>query len=48
GTRVIGFSTDGDSRYLKAMRLCSGFFAKLPNLNLFKNSDPFAIKIPEH
>jgi hypothetical protein len=48
GTRVIGFSTDGDSRYLKAMRLCSGFFAKLPNLNLFKNNDPFAIKIPEH
>ena len=48
GTRVLGFSTDGDSRYLKAMRLCSQFFAELPNLNLLKNSDQYDIRIPEH
>jgi hypothetical protein len=46
GVRVIGFSTDGDSRYLRAMRLCSRFFAELPNLNLFKNHDEFSINIP--
>jgi hypothetical protein len=47
GVRVVGFSTDGDSRYLKAMRLCSHFFAQLPNFNFFKNNDQFNIKIPE-
>ncbi|CAF3288524.1 unnamed protein product [Rotaria sp. Silwood2] len=47
GLRVIGFSTDGDSRYLRAMGLCSRFFAELPNLNLFKHNDPFDIKIPK-
>ncbi|CAF4993608.1 unnamed protein product [Rotaria sp. Silwood1] len=46
GVRVIGFSTDGDSRYLRAMRLCSRFFAELPNLTLFKNHDEFSINIP--
>jgi hypothetical protein len=48
GVRVIGFSTDGDSRYLRAMRLCSRFFAELPNLNLFKNHDEFSINLPRH
>ncbi|CAF3298097.1 unnamed protein product [Rotaria sp. Silwood2] len=47
GVRVIGFSTDGDARYLRAMRLCSRFFAELPNLNLFKHNDNFHIKIPD-
>ncbi|CAF1921905.1 unnamed protein product [Rotaria magnacalcarata] len=47
GLRVIGFSTDGDSRYLRAMRLCSRFFAELPNLNLFKYNDQLDIKIPD-
>ncbi|CAF3331070.1 unnamed protein product [Rotaria socialis] len=47
GVRVIGFSTDGDSRYLRAMRLCSRFFAELPNLNLFKYNDQLDIKIPQ-
>jgi len=28
GVRVIAFSTDGDPHYLKAMRLCSRFFAE--------------------
>ena len=27
------------------MRLCSRFFAELPNLNLFKNHDEFSINI---
>ncbi|CAF3090950.1 unnamed protein product [Rotaria sp. Silwood2] len=35
GLRVIGFSTDGDSRYLRAMRLNYRFFGELPSLNLF-------------
>ncbi|CAF3247872.1 unnamed protein product [Rotaria sp. Silwood2] len=47
GVHVIGFSTDGDPRYLRAMRLCSRFFAELPNLNLLKYNDNFHIKIPE-
>ncbi|UJR06730.1 hypothetical protein I4U23_011019 [Adineta vaga] len=45
--RVIGFSTDADPRYLRAMRLCSRFFAELPNLNLFKHKDNFHLKIPD-
>ena len=48
GVCVIGFSTDADGRYLRAMRLCSRLFAELPNLNLFKYNDPFDIKIPKH
>jgi hypothetical protein len=44
---VIGFSTDADSRFLRAMRLCSRFFATLPNFNIFKYSDIFHIKIPK-
>ncbi|CAF3764180.1 unnamed protein product, partial [Rotaria socialis] len=47
GLRVIGFSTDGDSRYLRAMRLCSRFFVELPNSNLFKYNDQLDIKIPD-
>ncbi|CAF3933165.1 unnamed protein product [Rotaria sp. Silwood1] len=45
--RVIGFSSDGDPRCLKTMRLCTRFFAELPNLNLYKYNDNFNIKIPE-
>ncbi|CAF3896861.1 unnamed protein product [Rotaria sordida] len=47
GMRVIGFSSDGDLRYLRTMRLCIRFFVELPNLNLFKHNDNFYIKIPE-
>ncbi|CAM4822591.1 unnamed protein product [Rotaria magnacalcarata] len=32
--RIIGFSTDGDAKYLRAMRLVSGFFASLPYFKL--------------
>ncbi|CAF1474909.1 unnamed protein product [Rotaria sordida] len=45
GIRVVGFSTDGDARYLRAMRLFSRFFAELPNFNFFKHHDGFDIKI---
>ncbi|CAF3191676.1 unnamed protein product [Rotaria socialis] len=44
---VIGFSTDADSRFLRAMRLCSRFFATLPNFNILKYKDIFHIKIPK-
>jgi hypothetical protein len=47
GVRVIGFSTDADPRYLRAMRLITRFFADLPNLNLLKYNDNFQIKISE-
>ncbi|CAF2843639.1 unnamed protein product [Rotaria sp. Silwood2] len=30
--RILTFSTDCDPKYLRAMRLISGFFAKLPNI----------------
>lgn len=43
---VIGFSSDADARYLRSMRLCSRFFATLPNFDLFKHRDMFRIKIP--
>ena len=46
GIRIIGFSTDGDPRYLRAMRLCSRFFVELPNLNLSKHDDYLKVDIP--
>ena len=45
GIRVIGFSTDGDARYLRAMRLYSRFFAELPNFSFLKHNSDFDIKI---
>ncbi|CAF3397249.1 unnamed protein product [Rotaria socialis] len=47
GARAIGFSSDCDARYLRAMRLCTRFFAQLPNLNLVKQKDNFHLQIPE-
>ena len=47
GTHVIGFSIDADARFLRAMRLCSRFFAMLPNFNIFKYKDIFQINIPK-
>ncbi|CAF1343197.1 unnamed protein product [Rotaria sordida] len=48
GIRVIGFSSDGDPRYLRTMRLYIRFFAELPNLNLFKHNDNFACENTFH
>ncbi|CAF1508847.1 unnamed protein product, partial [Didymodactylos carnosus] len=45
GIRMIGFSIDCDSKYLRAMRLAMGFFADVPNSRLFENPDAFVIKI---
>jgi len=44
--RIIGFSTDGDPKYLKAMRLITGFFASLPNIKLSNYRDAFHVNIP--
>ncbi|CAF1212167.1 unnamed protein product [Adineta ricciae] len=46
---VVGFSTDCDSRYFKAMRLALGFFSRAPNVDLLTgNNDAFVIDIPSN
>ena len=37
--RLVGFATDCDSRYMKAMRLSLGFFARLPNIDLLNENN---------
>ncbi|CAM2719861.1 unnamed protein product [Rotaria socialis] len=39
--RIIGFSTDGDAKYLRAMRLASGFFSSLPYFKLEERDAAF-------
>lgn len=39
--RIIGFSTDGDAKYLRAMRLASEFFASLPYFRLNERQTAF-------
>ena len=46
GIRVIGFSTDADPKYLRAMKLVLGFRASLPNMRLSDRSDAFEVSIP--
>lgn len=44
---VVGFSSDCDARYLKAMQICLGFFTKTPNIDIIgENNDLFKISIP--
>ncbi|CAF4698981.1 unnamed protein product [Rotaria socialis] len=43
--RIIGFSTDGDPKYVRAMRLTCGFIALSSNSQHFSHSDAFQIKI---
>ncbi|CAF1471823.1 unnamed protein product [Adineta steineri] len=44
---LVGFSTDCDSRYFKAMRLSLGFFSRAPNVDLLTGNDNiFTIDIP--
>lgn len=44
---VVGFSSDCDPRYLKAMRLALGFFARAPNIELITgDSNLLKINIP--
>lgn len=45
--RIIGFSTDGDPKYLRAMRLVTGWFASLPNTQLNNHKDAFRVNIPK-
>ena len=46
GVRILGFSTDCDPHYLRAMRLVTNFFAALPNFDLRRSSDVFYVSIP--
>ena len=45
GIRIIGFSTDGDPKYLRAMKLVLGFFASLPNMKISERSDAFEVSL---
>ena len=44
--RIIGFSTDCDIRYLRAMRLITRFFASLPNIPIRDDLNPFVVILP--
>ncbi|UJR24367.1 hypothetical protein I4U23_005744 [Adineta vaga] len=45
--RVVGYSSDADPKFLKAMRLATGYFSQLPNFNLLNRNDIFETKIPQ-
>ncbi|CAF3621841.1 unnamed protein product [Rotaria socialis] len=45
--RIVGFSTDGDPKYMRPMRLVTGFFTTLPNIKLDAYKDSFRVNIPE-
>ncbi|CAF1396559.1 unnamed protein product, partial [Didymodactylos carnosus] len=36
----------GDNKYMRAMRLMSGFFASLPNMKLHQRPEAFEIYLP--
>ncbi|CAF0898057.1 unnamed protein product, partial [Didymodactylos carnosus] len=44
--RIIGYSTDCDPKYLRAVRLASGYFAQLPNINLVNKAGVFKLNVP--
>ncbi|CAF3581135.1 unnamed protein product [Rotaria socialis] len=46
GIRVLGFSTDGDPKYLRAMRLAANYFVKNQILNIYNDKLSFTVKIP--
>ncbi|CAF1358814.1 unnamed protein product [Rotaria sp. Silwood1] len=46
--RIIGFSTDADAKYVRAMRLMSGFFGSLPNFQVHRHPQAFEIKTTSH
>ncbi|CAF4370405.1 unnamed protein product [Rotaria sp. Silwood2] len=43
--RIIGFSTDADAKYVRAMRLMSGVFASLPNFPVHQHQQAFTVKL---
>ena len=45
--RILGFSTDGDPKYLRAMRLSSNFFVKTQTLNVRSDELSFTIRVPD-
>jgi hypothetical protein len=45
--KLIGYSTDCDSRYIRAMRLMMGFFANMPNEQLHLSDNAFCVNIPK-
>lgn len=47
GVKVVGFSTDCDSRYLRSMRLLMGYFADLPNQHFHLRDNAFYVDIPK-
>ncbi|CAF3838884.1 unnamed protein product [Rotaria sp. Silwood1] len=47
GVRLIGYSTDADSRYVLAMRLVSGFFSSLLNSPTTKHPLLLTVGIPK-
>ncbi|CAF3303165.1 unnamed protein product [Rotaria sp. Silwood2] len=44
--RVLGYATDGDPKYLRAMRLASNFFVKTQTLDICNDKLLFTVKIP--
>ena len=44
--RVLGFSTDGDPKYLRAMRLASKFFVEHQTLHMHCDTLTFTVEIP--
>ena len=44
--RVLGFSTDGDPKYLRAMRLASKFFVEYQTLHMHCDTLTFTVEIP--
>ena len=46
GVKVVGYSTDCDTRYLRAMRLFIGFFADMPNQQFHLHGNAFYVDIP--
>ncbi|CAF4613192.1 unnamed protein product, partial [Rotaria sp. Silwood2] len=43
--RIIGFATVADAKYVRAMRLMSGFFASLPNFPVHQHQQAFTVKL---
>ena len=49
GIKLVGFASDCEPRYLKAMQLSLGFFTHAPNIDLLSgNDDLLVIKVPTH
>lgn len=48
GIRILGFATDADARYLRSMRLASGFFAWEPDARFVHHPDAFKINVPSN